>query len=50
MTITPEEEPLAGPDLGPTGPTEPDEMEVLKAHYDYDEATGTFIIPELDEE
>ena len=26
----------------PTGPTEPDEMEVLGSLYQYDEKTGTF--------
>lgn len=26
----------------PTGPTEPDEMEVLNSLYEYDEETGTF--------
>lgn len=38
-----ESEHMDAVNVHPTGPTEPDEMEVLDSLYEYDEETGTFV-------
>lgn len=41
--------PKAGPDSGPTGPSEPDEMELLTAKYGEPDENGVFVATNQDD-